>query len=142
MKRMWISALLVMAGCGGQDDSRVVGSWQGEFVADSGKKAPGADLTLEKDHHFRELFRNLEITGSWKLNDKTVILTVEKIGNLSIAEAQKRTLARAETEHNDALKAMAENMTKDVPLTLGPDGKTLQAHADPAAKGHAVFTLQ
>ncbi|HWA83966.1 MAG TPA: hypothetical protein VG820_11050 [Fimbriimonadaceae bacterium] len=143
MKRVfWLAAILV-AGCGGgQDDSRVVGSWKGEFVADSGKKSPGADLTLDKDHHFRELYRNLEITGSWKLDKGIVTLTVAKIGNLPVAEAQKKTLALAESKHNDALRAMAENMTKDVPLTLAPDGKTLEAHSDPAAHGHAVFTLQ
>lgn len=142
MKRLWLLALLALAGCGGQDDSRVVGSWKGQFVTDSGKKMPGADLTLDKDHHFRELYKNLEITGTWKLAEKSVTLTVERVGDLPVAEAQKRMLALAEKQHNEAIRAMANNMGKDVPLNLGSDGKTLEGHADPAAGGHAVFTLQ
>ncbi|MFI5386787.1 MAG: hypothetical protein ACHQ50_11780 [Fimbriimonadales bacterium] len=133
--------VLALAGCG-SSDSKVVGEWVGTFVQDDGKKLPGANLTVDKDHHWRELYGNREFSGTWRLSDKTLTLSMEKFGQLTVAEAKAKMLAViAKNPKLAANKAVVENMDKPVPLILSEDGKTLSKRDEPL-HATAVFAKQ
>ena len=136
------SLVVALAGCGGlsAEEQRIVGDWKGEFRVKEGKPIPGANMYFDAEHRFRELYRNLEVKGSWKLEGQTLILQPDMVGGTSIEEARKRILVQGKSDK--AALAMAEGLDKPIPLRVGPDGKTLTAAQDEAAGGYAVFVKQ
>jgi hypothetical protein len=132
----------VVLGCSGlsADEKQIVGDWKGQFIADKGKPIQGANMTFDKEHRFRELYRNLEVKGSWKLSGKTLTLQPDTIGGTSISEARKRVLVQG--KNDKAVLAMAASLDKPIPLKVSPDGKALTTERDEAARGYAIYTKQ
>lgn len=137
--------LLFAIGCGSDTattDSKAVGEWKASFVLDNGKKLPGANLRLDKDLTFRELYANTEMTGIWSQSGSDVTLKVKEIGRTPILEAKRKMLALAKEKHNDVMLKMAEGLEKPITITLSADAKTMVAKQDDPAGGHAVYTRQ
>src|SRR5882724_11552694 len=86
MRLLLLVVGVLVCGCGSPDESKVVGDWVSTFVSDDRTKTPGANLTIDKEHHWRELYRNAEFEGSWKLAGNTLNLRMETFGKLSIAD--------------------------------------------------------
>lgn len=135
-RRTWVPILFlvsfaVIAGCS-NEDSRVVGEWKETFVGDDGSRKPGADLTIDKDHHWRELFRNLELKGSWSLSGNLLTLKIETFGQYSLEEARRRILVSAkDPKLAAAANSMAAGLDKPVDLNISEDGKTLSRRDEP-----------
>jgi hypothetical protein len=130
---------LWLVGCS-SSESPIVGEWTGKFTGDDGKTLPGATLSFDKEHHFRELFRNLEVTGSWNLSGTTLTLNTEMVAGKPVAEAQRLLLAKADTMKNSAgVKSVAKNMDKPIVLEVSKDGKELSMPHDAAAHGRTVY---
>jgi hypothetical protein len=140
---LWLSVFIVLSGCGGSDDSKIVGDWRGKFVQNDGKTIPGANLSFDKEHHFREVFKNLDVEGTWSLSGTTLTMRTEKLGGKTVEDARKAMLASAARSSNPAAaKSMAENLDKPIQLSISSDGKTLKSLDDKLASGHAEFTKQ
>ena len=121
-------------------DAKVVGDWDGKFVDKKGGTNPGATLTLDNEHHFRELFRTLEIVGDWKLSGSTVTLTITQFSGMPIAQAKQKLEAMARKENKISPNlSIADNMDKPVDLTLSADGKQLSR---PDEIGQAIYTKE
>ena len=107
-----------------------------------GKTVPGANLRLDEHHHWRELYKNLDVEGSWSLSGNIVTLTVELYDGLLVPDA-KKVLAAAESKSKNpaAFKSIADNLDKPMELKISDDGKTL-TRSDPRAEGSAVYTRE
>jgi hypothetical protein len=140
MSRICLFALaLVLCGCGGgSDDAKIIGDWRGEFLLDSGKKLPGANISFDKDHHFRELFKNFEVVGSWSLSGKKITFQTEKISGLTIEEYRKKLDAL----HNPKVRALSTSLDKPTVFVLSDDGRTLVGEGVPAAGGHTQYVKE
>jgi hypothetical protein len=138
MRRIALLLVIALCGCGGSGDQKIVGEWQGKFQLDTGKSLPGANMTFDADHHFRELFKNLEINGSWRLDGKKLMFTTERIGNRTVDEYRKMLLASKDPK----LSGMAAGLDKPAVFTLSDDGKTLVGESTAGSGGHAEYTKQ
>ncbi len=142
VKGGWILLAVFTAVSCGSDDSRAVGDWVGKFAMENGKTEPGANLRLDDHHHWRELYKNLDVEGGWRLEGDTVMLKVELYDGHLVADAKKIILANAGTSKNpEALKSIADNLDKPMMLTVSRDGKSM-TRTDPLAGGKAIFTRQ
>ncbi len=137
-------ALIIGCGSGGVNDAKVVGTWSARFYPKGGgKPIPGATFTFDESHHFREVYRNLEITGSWKTKESEVIVQVEALNGKPVGEVKEQMLAKHGGDKQDkANRSIAENLEKPMSLTLAPDGKTMAAGMDEAAGGQSIYTKQ
>jgi hypothetical protein len=137
--------ILTFQGCNGEapKDSPVVGDYVGRFLPDSGKPQPGANVTFDKKYHFREVYHNLIVEGSWKLENNTLTLKSETIGGKTIEDARKKMLAAAPHSRNPAAAtSMANNLEKPIILTVSANGKYLETPYDPQVHGHTIYTKQ
>src|SRR4051812_38854291 len=104
--RVWLLAcLVVLVGCGSKSDAptadpRIVGDWTGKFVQKDGKTRPGANLNFSAPAHFRLLYGNMEVHGSWALQGSELTLTNELIGGLPIDAAKQKLLGQASKSKN------------------------------------------
>jgi hypothetical protein len=137
---LW-GVLLLLMGCGGNDDSKIVGEWKGEFDLGNGKSLQGANMSFTEDHHFRELFKNLEVRGSWKLSGNQLTFTTESIGGLSIPEYRKRALLVTDANKNQQLRQLLDNLDKPAVLTLEKEDLLVGA-LDPVAKRRTLYKKQ
>jgi len=135
-----VALVALLDGCGASNDSKVTGDWFGKFVMTDGKTVPGANLTLDDHHHWRELYRNLDVQGRWRLSGNTIILNVELYDGLLVADAKKLLLSKAAKEKDPAIyKSIADNLDKPMALTVNANGKSL-SRVDPGAEGTAIYT--
>lgn len=129
---------IVAVGCGRESkDALIVGEWAGEFVQATGKKLPGASITFNADHTFREVYGNLVVEGSWTSEGSSLSLQPKTLNGKPVAEAKKLLIEASKTAQQ---KEFAANLERPIPLTLEPDGKTLTA--DKLAAGQAVYRKQ
>lgn len=137
-----VSAFL--SGCGGNgDEAKVIGDWVGSFHQDNGKVLPGANINIDKDHRFREVYGNLIVEGSWSVSATTLTLKTEKMNGKTVAEAKQTMLAHAAKSRNpEALKSMAENLDKPITMTLSGDGKKITTPVDPKVHGNTEYQKQ
>jgi hypothetical protein len=139
---MWRLALLGMilalCGCGGSADDKIVGEWRGEIPVGNGKVLQGANLTFDADHHFRELFKNLEVTGSWSFTGNELTFTTERVGGMSVPDYQKKLLALAQQKKSDSFRQMAEGLDKPAVFVLSSDSRSMTAKGG----GNTVYKKQ
>lgn len=143
MRRLAILLCFVIAGCSSGDDAKVVGLWHGEKVFEKGKAHPGADLTLDKDHRFRDLFGNMEVEGAWSLAGSTLELRIERVNGLPVAEAKNKMLTNADRAADPAaVRSFAEGMDRPVTLILSEDGKRLRSKIGKAMVAQDAYTKE
>src|SRR5579862_9024600 len=138
--RLLLLALaLVIGGCG-SNDSKVIGDWVGQSIDENGRTTPGANLSFDDQHHWRELFGNIDVQGKWSLSENTLTLTTELYRGLKVRDAQKLLLEKEPKGVNhQSYVAMVNNLDKPMDLTLTVDGKRLERKDAPTG-AKVVYT--
>ncbi|HTQ09470.1 MAG TPA: hypothetical protein VMI31_05305 [Fimbriimonadaceae bacterium] len=142
MKPAILTLLAAVLLCGCSGEGRILGDWYGKFVKENGETVPGANLTFEDHHHWRELYGNEDIEGRWQLSGNQIVMHIELFNNLLVPDAKKYLLSKANESKKPAEVVMiANSLDKPIDLTISADGKSL-TRADPGQQGTAVYTRQ
>lgn len=131
-----LASALLVTGCQSAE-SKVVGKWKGPN--NMGGFELKADKTFTSDPP-------LQVAGTWKLEDKNVLLATSSVQGKSVKQFMDDTRAaaakaNAPKEMVEQQLKMLESTLKEMKMQVGEDGKTM-SFTDPASKQSVTLTKE